>query len=189
MLKKFLFLFYCLFSLFFLIYLVVPGPDSITDFPPLPTSLKSSLEGDTIQVPNVSAYFSDNFRNEAVKYYKDAYQKNTPFFFPPLRLNHPPEYAYTVIKDQTESTYIEEYTYPFRDSLYVNGMEPVNEDGTPRFTGASKYKIDDVEYSTKVTLRYYPSNIVSRLILWVGINFSIIILYVTGRRLFANGQT
>ena len=48
-------------SLLLLIYMLLPGADSITDFPALPDSIKSNLEGDTIQVPNVSAYFSNNY--------------------------------------------------------------------------------------------------------------------------------
>ena len=45
-----------------LVYLLVPGPSKIEDFPPLPTSTKSALEGDTIQNPNIAAYYS-NFRS------------------------------------------------------------------------------------------------------------------------------
>jgi hypothetical protein len=185
MIKKITFVIYLLISLTLLVYLILPGPTAITDFSALPGSIKSSLEGDTIQVPNVAAYFSDNFRHIAVNYYKNEYKSKTLFPFPPLRLNHPPEDAYTAIKDQTESTYLEEYTYPLRDSLYINGLEPLNEDGTPRYNGASKIKIDGGEYSTKVIIRYYPSKLLSRVILWIGINFAIVAVYMMGRKIFS----
>ena len=171
-----------IFSILFLIYLLLPSPSSINDFPPPPNSVKSTLEGDTIQVPNTSGYFSDNYRNFATNYYRKQYQKKTWFPFPPLRLNHPPEFAYTVIKVETHSTYLEEFYYPFRDSLYVNGLEPFYEDGTSKYTGAHNFNDEGRVSKTKVTLRYYPSNILVRVIVWFGILGSILLIWKVGRK-------
>lgn len=174
---------FIIFSILLLVYLLIPGPSSITDFPPLPNSAKSSLEGDTIQVPNVAGYFSDNNRDLATHFYRNEYQKRTWFPFLPLRLNHPPEYAYTAIKVETHSTYLEEFYYPLRDSLFVNGMEPLFPDGTPKYTGAIKFDNEGRISDTKVTLRYYPSSILTRIVVWLGICLSIILLWKVGRRI------
>ena len=173
---------FALISLSLLVYMLMPGPRQIIDFPALPNSIKSSLEGDTVQVPNVSAYFSDNYRESVIPLYRSAYGDKTSLPFGPLRLNYPPEYAFTAIKDQTQSTYLEELTYPLRDSLFVNGHEPVEKDGTPRYIGAGKYKIDDKLLSTKVTLRFYPSSIPARVAVWLGINISALILFALTRK-------
>ncbi len=183
MIKKILWLTYGLFSLAFLVYLLAPGPNSIKDFPALPSAVKSTLEGDTIQVPNVAAYFSDNFRDFVIPFFRKNFESKTRFFFPPLRLNHPPEDAFTFIKDQTQSTYLEELTYPFRDSLFVNGLEPVDENGQPRYWGGDKFEIDGKRFSTKVTLRYYPSSLGSRIIVWIGINLAVVFLVATSGRI------
>jgi hypothetical protein len=183
MLYKFIKVLLPVLSLLLLVYMLMPGPSQISDFPALPESIKSNLEGDTIQVPNVSAYFSDNFRYFVTPFYKQGYQALTKFPFLPLTLNHPPEFAYTAIKDQTQSTYLEEYTYPLRDSLFVNGLELVNEDGTPRFKGGGPFLIDGEHLKTKVTLRFYPSNFWVRVATWLGINMSAIALYLVGRRI------
>lgn len=183
MLKKILWFIYGLFSLTFLVYLLAPGPTSIKDFPALPNAVKSSLEGDTIQVPNVAAYFSDNFRDFVAPFFLKSFEAKTKFFFPPLRLNHPPEDAFAFIKDQTQSTYLEELTYPLRDSLFVNGLEPVDETGQPRYWGGDKFEIDGKRLSTKVTLRYYPSSPAYRIIVWIGINVSTILLFLTAKRI------
>ena len=160
-----------------------PGPGKISDFPPLPNSDKSTLEGDTIQIPNVSAYFSNNFRDFATSFYRNHYQNSSHFPFPPLTLNHPPEYSWIAIKRHTDTTYLEEFAYPLRDSLYVNGLEPFYEDGSPKFWGATMFEIGPVNFFTKVTLRFYPSNILTRIIVWLGIVVSIWLLFKLGKQI------
>ena len=172
-------------SILLLVYLLLPGSDSITDFPALPDSIKSSLEGDTIQVPNVSAYFSNNYRDFVIPYYDQSYKGDTGVPFGPLRLNYPPEFAFTAIKDQTQSTYLEEFVYPLKDSLFINGLEPVEKDGSPRYVGGGRFEIDGKLVDTKVTLRFYPSTVPVRIAVWFGINLSAVALFVMSKRIFS----
>ena len=144
--------------------------------------MKSTLEGDTIQVPNVAGYFSNNYRGFTTLFFRQEYKENTLFPFGPLRLNYPPEFAFTAIKDQTHSTYLEEFYYPLRDSLFVNGLEPFYEDGTPRYAGAMQFDHQGILNDTKVTLRYYPSSILTRIIVWLGITASVIFLWKLGKK-------
>lgn len=173
---------FILFSALLLIYMLWPGPSKISNFKPLPSSDKSTLEGDTIQIPNVAAYFSDNYRKYVVDYYKNNYQQNSHFLFPPLRLNHPPEYSWNVIKKHTDSTYLEELVYPLRDSLYVNGLESFYEDGTPKFWGSTKFEIGKSNWYTKTTLRFYPSRTAIRILVWLGIISSVYLLARMGKK-------
>ena len=172
-------------SFLLLVYMFIPGPDSITDFPALPDSIKSSLEGDTIQVPNVSAYFSNNYRDFVIPYYYASYQEQTVVPFGPLRLNYPPEFAFVAIKDQTHSTYLEEFVYPLKDSLFINGLEPVEKDGTPRYVGGGRFEMDGRFIDTKVTLRFYPSTLPVRVAVWLGINLSVIVLFIMSKRILS----
>lgn len=175
---------FILFSVLLLLYMLWPGPDKISDFKALPSSSKSSLAGDNItQVPNVAGYFSDNFRDFVVPFYSEIYQTQAHFFFPPLRLNHPPEYSWTVIKKHTDSTYIEELVYPLRDALYVNGFEPFYPDGNPKFWGSTKFEEGGAHWYTKTTLRFYPSQLVTRFLVWLGIIFSTYFLFKLGKRI------
>lgn len=174
---------FIVFSILSLIYLIMPGPKQISDFKPLPNSAKSSLEGDTIQIPNVSAYFSNIYRNFVVSFYLADYRQKTYLLFPPLKLNHPPEYSWKAIKRHTDSTYLEEFVYPLRDSLYVNGFEPFDEDGKPKFWGSKKLNEGENLWYTKTTLRFYPSSIFVRLIVWFGIWLAILFLYKLGRKI------
>lgn len=166
--------------------MIIPGPKSIKDFPALPDSTKSTLEGDTIQVPNVSAYFSNNYRRFVIPFYLELFTKKTLLPFYPLRLNYPPEFAFTAIKDQTHSTYLEELVYPLRDSLFINGLEPFEENGEPKYLGASLFGVGGINYQTKVTLRYYPSSILVKIIVWLGINISAVYIYKLARRVLLN---
>lgn len=160
-----------------------PGPSNISDFKALPNSDKSTLEGDTIQIPNVAGYFSDNYRKYVLAYYLKDYQQNSRLIFPPLRLNHPPEFSWNVIKKHTDSTYLEELVYPLRDSLYVNGFEPFYEDGSPKFWGSVKLNEGKDLWFTKTTLRFYPSKIVVRVLVWLGIISSIYFIHRLGRKI------
>lgn len=163
--------------------MILPGPTKISDFKALPSSDKSTLSGDTYQIPNVSAYFSNNYRGFVVPFYIANYWAKTFFPFPPLRLNHPPEFSWKVIKVNTDSTYLEELVYPLRDSIYVNGFEPFYEDGTQKFWGAAKFFQDNAYFETKATLRFFPSPFIVRILVWLGIISSIFMLYKLGKEI------
>jgi hypothetical protein len=179
---------YAILSLAFLIYLIWPySPSSIEDFKDLPNSVRSKLSGDTVEVPNLKAYFSDNYREFVLSFYSKNFQEKHKFPFKPLRLNYPPEYAFEYIKDQTHSTYLEELTYPMRGSLFINGLEPFdNETGEIRYAGATHFVQDNQSFETKVTMRYYPSPLWARVLIWLGINVSFIMLYKVLRRIALN---
>jgi hypothetical protein len=180
-------LIYIGFSLILLVYMIMPGPKSVSNFSGVPTSIKSQEPGDTIQAPNVAGYYSNVYREEMIPFYRRAYTELTFFPFAPLRLNYPPEFAYVAIKDQTHGTYLEELVYPLRDSLFINGWEPFTKDGEPRYTGATPFTVDGVPYNTKATIRYYPSSFLVRLLVWAGISVSIYLLWKLGKRLVFNG--
>lgn len=171
-------------SLGLLIYLVLPGPSSIDSFPGLPGSLKSIEPGDTVQVSNVAAYYSQLYRNDVVSFYRTQYQNQTAEFLSPLRLNYPPEFAYTAIKDQTRSTYLEELVYPMRDSIFINGFEPFYEDNRPKYRGATDIIVDGAFFNTKTTLHYYGSPIWARVVVWAGINLAVFGLWIVGKKIF-----
>lgn len=179
-------LIFCIFAILLLIYLIWPGPSSVFNFQPLDNSTKSDEPGDTVQVPNIVAYFSYTFRDQTVPLYRSNYHNLTGLPFAPLRLNHPPEYSWEVVLNQVRSTYLEELVYPMRDSLYVNGFEPHLEDGTPRYQGATPINFKGVTFDTKTTLRFYPSTVVNRLIVWVGVVTSVYFLWLIGKRVIYN---
>ncbi len=169
--------------LLLLIYMLWPSPNKISDFAALPNSDKSTLSGDTIQIPNVSAYFSDNFREFVMPFYKENFQKLSKLPFPPLVLNHPPEFSWTAIKKHTDSTYLEELVYPLRDSLYVNGFEPFYSDRTSKFWGSTKFEVDGHTWYTKTTMRFYPSGLIVKFLVWLGIVISLSLLFKLGRKI------
>ncbi len=175
--------FFIIFSALLFIYMMWPGPTSIQNFQALPGSEKSTLSGDTWQVPNVAAYFSSNYREFVVPFYSKMHRGLSHFFFPPIRINYPPEFAFTAIKKYTDSTYLEELVYPLRDSLYVNGYEPFYQDGQPKFWGSIKFTPTNKDWDTKVTLRFYPSPFWAKLLVWFGIVLSVGFLYRVTRKI------
>ncbi|KKR81613.1 MAG: hypothetical protein UU73_C0001G0111 [Candidatus Daviesbacteria bacterium GW2011_GWA1_41_61] len=171
-----------------LVYLILPGPTKIEDFPPLTPSLKSTLEGDTIQNPNIAAYFSDFRRDYITDYYKQKFASLHIFgrILPPLTLNHPPEYAYQYIRDQQESTFLEEYVYPLRESFFVNGYEPEVENRIYNrgsdFTGnhiivRNNGVGEELFFNSKATVRFYPTNILGRVLVYTGIWLAAVLIY------------
>lgn len=171
------------FSVLLLIYMVWPGLGKISDFSPLPNSAKSTRSGDTTEIPNQVGYFSNNFREFVTNFYYNNYKEKTPFIFPPLKINHPPEYSWVMIFRNTDSTFLEEFVYPLRASLFVNGFETARPDGTPIFWGGPRMEEAGKNWYNKTTLRFYPANIVVRLIVWAEIIFSIFLICKLGKRI------
>ncbi len=169
--KKVWLLLLIIFFLLGLVYILAPGPKSIDYFPALPGSLKSNEPGDTYQNPNTTAYFSDVRRKEATRFYKTSFEHLEIFGLklPSIRLNHPPENSFTYIRDQQLSTYLEEYLYPLRESLFVNGYEPFDENGKPFHRGITNIFINGKFYQTKTTIKYYPSSVYFKLIIYLAI--------------------
>jgi len=158
-----------IFFLFLLLgtfYLVLPSPD---DFPALPNSLKSTEPGDTVQIPGVSAYYTDISRKEVVDFYFQYFSKS-PFLGIPLityKLNHPPERIREVLRDTQQSTYVEEIVHPLRESVFVNGFEWNNDPFTPPQARAKNILlVGGKVYQFKVTLFYQHSQWWQRLLIF-----------------------
>lgn len=172
----------CLTILFFLglIYVILPVPTKIEDFSPFNPSLKSNLEGDTIQNPNIAAFYSDFRRDYITKYYKNAFEKLQllGILLPAMTINHPPELAYTYVRDQQFCTFLEEYYYPLRESFFVCGYEPLIHNRMLKRNSSElgnhiivrdQITGEEVFYDSKTTIRYYPTNPLARIIVYVGI--------------------
>lgn len=157
-----------------LLYLIWPGPGSINDIHAIPDSKKSDEPGDTVQVGNLSAYFSLYKRDFITDfYYKDfSYLNILGIKIPAIRFNHPVEQAKISVRDQIQTTYIEEYSYPLRDSLFVNGYD---KDVWNKLNHIRSDKNNEVLvingeiFNSKTTIRYYSSPILLRIIIYIGI--------------------
>lgn len=171
-----------------LIYILAPGPSSVNDFPPIPSSLKSDEPGDTYQVPNIAAYFSQFNRADITKFYREAYQKINwvGFLSPPISLNYPPEYAKQYIRNEQKGTFLEEYVYPMRESVFINGYEPSVEDEMnkkQRTFLSDHINIKDNYYVSKTIVKFYPSGIFERLLVYIGMWFVILAMYNLMKRI------
>jgi len=167
--KKTLVLFFYFFLFLIFAYLLLPPP---LEIPPLPESLKSTEPGDTIQIPDVSAYYTNLSRQEVLDFYQKNFSKSRflGIPLPTYRLNHPPEYARQIIRDTQQSSYLEEIVHPLRESLFVNGYEWENDPFTPP-ASRPQYRmvINGREFKCKVTIRPFFSNLRARIIVFIGI--------------------
>ncbi len=156
-------------GILFSIYLLLPGPELPP--PDLPDSLKSTELGDTIQIPNVAAYFTDKTRAEVMEFYS-RYSSKPSFLgitLPSYRLNYPPEYARQAIRDTIKTYYLEEIVQPLKASLFINGFEWESDVFTkPEHRPKNKVVIDNKVWRTKLTLHWFPSKIWVRLgVFWL----------------------
>lgn len=155
MIKKVFLTILIIFNILAVVYLVSPVPT----LPDLENSVKSDLPGDTIQIANVSGYFTNLSRPDVINFYK----KNYSSFFR-INLNHPPEKAKEVIVDTIQSYYLEELVLPFKESLYINGFEWEKDVFTkPEKRMKNKIFYQDQQYSSKITIRRFPVSIFNRL--------------------------
>lgn len=148
MVKKILFVLFILFGILFLGYLIMPEPD----FPEPPDGFVQSKEPADTETPFRRGYFTDLSREEVVNHYRGEFGWG-------YRLNYPPEEAQTIIRDQTKSTFLEEFVHPFRESLFVNGYEPKENENAVGIGG----KV----YKQKIIVKYVPSTYFARIPLGV----------------------
>jgi hypothetical protein len=142
-------------------YLLVPAPP----FPdPPPNSLRSNEPGDMESIYR-RAYYTDYSRSEILSYYSRAFKISGIQYL----LNYPPEDAYTLIRDQTRSSWLQEVVHPLRESIYINGFYPTKP--------TEQIYIGGIHYLNKITVHYIPSNPVTRLTVWLLISICCYWLY------------
>lgn len=140
------------------VYLVLPSPD-FPDNPP--NSIQSTEPGDTESIYR-RAYYTNSTRDEIMSHYFNQFGGWG------IKLDRPREEAPTVIRDQTRSSYLEEFVHPGRESLYVNVFVPI--------LAKDQINIDDVHYLNKVTVRLIPSPPIGRLTVLVMTAMAIVAL-------------
>ncbi|MBM3209216.1 hypothetical protein FJZ40_02905 [Candidatus Shapirobacteria bacterium] len=159
------------------LYLILPSPPEL---PPLPESLRSVEPGDTVQIPGVSAYYTDLPRKEIVDFYTKPFSRSSFLGIPLItyRLNHPPERIREVLRETQQSTYVEEVTHPLRESLFISGFEWENDPFTKpsrRIKNASV--VNGRTYKCKVTLFYQGAKPWQRLLVFGGIYLCGFLIY------------
>lgn len=163
----------------FLLYLLLPSQGVQA----LPDSFKSTEPGDTVQIPGVSAYYSQLDRKFVTKYYQDQF---SPQFFgikvPTYRINHQVEFAREKFRSGIQSSYLEEVVVPFRESLFINGWEP-----EVYLSGEAVNKeimvVEGTKYFSKTTLRPFYASIPAKIANFFGIIISALITYRLLRRI------
>ncbi len=115
----------------------------------LPDSLRSQEPADT-ETPNRQAYFTNLTREQIMDFYERNFKGVLSY-----RLNYPPEEAQSLIRDQTQSSFLEEIVHFGKQSLYINGFVPTK--------ATEQINRNGVHYTTKVTVRYVPSGYIARL--------------------------
>ncbi|MBU1129933.1 hypothetical protein KKE45_01275 [Patescibacteria group bacterium] len=175
-----------LFSIFNLLafyYLLIPTP-KILD---LPNSLKSIEPGDTVQIPNVKAFYNNQERQEIMKFYVDTYQKKHPLS---TKINHRPEKAKEIIKDTIQTYYFEEIIIPFKESLYINGFEWQKDVFTkPEARAKNRLMVGEQEFETKLTLRHFPTTPTNRLIVFFALETFLFLAFYIYKSVFFKKQT
>jgi len=138
-------IFFILIFSILLIYVIIPAPE----FPLPPNDSLQSNEPADLETPLRRSYFTNFTREEVMKHYKGQLSKPTflGIVLPIYTFNYPPEEAQTIIRDQTNSTFLEEIVYPFRMSVFINGYEPKIKKGVVFFE-------DNRSWRQKIIVKY-----------------------------------
>lgn len=164
-----------------IIYLSLPN----AAYPDLSTGVRSDEPGDTIQNPDQKAFYTNSNRIEALnKLQKGFEQKIFGYTIPSYRLNYRPEETAEFVREQIQSSYIEEIIYPLRESLFVNGFEPDNYPRYKNITPEDRPTIEfyGITYYSKVTLKPIYSSLWSRLLVWTLIFPAVYFTFVSLKR-------
>jgi len=152
-------IFFILIFSILLIYVIIPAPE----FPLPPNDSLQSSEPADLETPLRRSYFTNFTREEVMKHYKDQLSSSAylGIALPTYSFNYPPEEAQTIIRDQTNSTFLEEIVYPFRMSVFINGYEPKTKKGLVFFE-------DNRTWRQKIIVKYVES--------YVGVRICIVFL-------------
>ncbi|MBU4209985.1 hypothetical protein KKC08_02635 [Patescibacteria group bacterium] len=176
-------LLFIIFNSLALYYLFIPTPEILD----LPNSLKSVEPGDTVQIPNVKAFYNDQERQQIIDFYVNTYQKKHPLS---IKINHRPEKAKEIIKDTIQTYYLEEIIIPFKESLYINGFEWEKDVFTiPEKRAKNRLMVGKQEFKTKITLRHFPTNPINRLIVFLSLETFLFFAFHTYKSIFSKKQT
>jgi hypothetical protein len=139
------------FSLLMIFYLALPN----FSFPEPPPGSVQSQEPADLESPLRRGYFTNFTRAEVLAWYEAQFNHSSVLGIklPTILLNYPPEEAQTLIRDQTGSTFLQEYVHPFREGLFINGFQPKTLGNQPHFYAEGNY------YQLKIIIRYVPSSI------------------------------
>jgi hypothetical protein len=177
MIKKIIIVLFCLFNICAIVYLISPTPN----IPDLVNSVKSDEPGDTVQIKNVSAYYTNMTRTEVMNFYQAYY--SGPFR---IIINYPPEKSKEIIRDTIQSYYFEEFVLPFKESLYINGFEWENDVFTkPEQRIKNKLIFQGKEYKAKITIRTFPVSKAKRVTAFLFTEAVIIFAIFSGKSLLS----
>jgi hypothetical protein len=157
--KKVVKIIFVLFGIALLIYLIWPAPpfpNTLWDFVP-------STEPADKESPLRRGYFTNLTREQLMNHYVSQFGWGE-------RLNYPPEEAQTLIRDQTQATFLEEIVHPMRESLFIAGNE--------KAPGKNLFKVDGQLFKQKVIIKYVGSNVYIRLI--VGL-LTLVLIWILGK--------
>jgi hypothetical protein len=148
-----------------LVYLTLPSPA----YPDLTQAERSDEPGDTWQHPDQKGYYTNLTRAEVLEQIQSKFSlKIFGITIPSYRLNYRPEEAFSLVRDQLKSYYLEEIIYPFRESIFVNGWEPTH---SPQYAKILLNENPDISFRgvpflSKVTLKPTNSNVIARVAIW-----------------------
>lgn len=176
MFNKILKIIFIIFCTIMVAYLALPN----FSFPaPLPDSIKSQEPAD-MESSLRQGYFTNFTRMEALSWYESEFSRSGFGYIkiPTVLLNYPPENAQTLIRDQTNSTFLQEFVHPFRESEYINGFEPHTTSGEPVFF------VDGKAWRQKIIVRYVPSNVIVREVVFILSAVMIMVIFNEFKKLF-----
>lgn len=161
-----------------IIYLALPNCD-------LPESLPDSIvsqEPADLETPSRRGYFTNNTRDEVLAWYGKEFSC-VKFFgmkIPKILLNYPPEYAQTIIRDRTDIGWLQEYVYPLREGIYINGFAPIGKDGQAILS------VEGQLWRQKIIIKHVQGSIWLREIVFIASALGIALLYRGFVKLFSN---
>lgn len=182
MFKKILTAVFIIFCLSGVFYLALPN----YSFPTPPPGVLKSQEPADMETPLRQGYFTNYSRAEVLSWYRGQFEYTYIFGhkikLPTLLLNYPPEDAETLIRDQTSSTFLQEFVHPFRESLYINGFKPSAVENKPLFN------VNGKSWEQKITVRFVPGNVIIRELIFVATALMIIVVFKAFEKLIKKNE-
>lgn len=125
---------------------------------------------------DTSIFYTNDRRGVITKDFYEKFQEqncssfkffNYFCYIKPFRINHSTILATSYFEPKKKSTYLEEYFYPLRGSVIVNGYEPYDEKGKAFNKYSEPLIYNGQQYVSQVSVKYITSSVWNRIIVYV----------------------
>jgi|SRR5581483_624916 len=172
-------------------YLLIPLPGALSDFV-YPPNVSSNQILPSYSSNLQTSYYSNANAKQILDFYKQQFKSlscdtlktiNPICYLSPIVISRSPSLASFYLSTKIPSTYLLEIYYPLRNSLFLSIYQYKDRNGNLISSASPLYTSSGLNYSSLVSVYYFPSSVIVREATYIAIWLIIILLSILIKRI------